>query len=191
MSRLGYLKFQISLALLSWWVFFHGHLNDQHFYKRLINNIDRYPLNKINKLTNSYKNELIKKEWDYFTKFEAKTSNFYRFLKIDKLREIKDYLKDTQTSYIKIPNASDLKWRLEPNTQKLSNLLCTILKPLCKLDTSFIRDVMHFLNHIPEKVNKETNLGREAVEFWNHKNTHKEFKKDYPRISYLNGYSQY
>lgn len=37
------------------------HLNGQHVYKHLEHNLDRHTLSRINKLDNTYRNELIKK----------------------------------------------------------------------------------------------------------------------------------
>lgn len=75
------------------------------------------------------------------------------------------------------------------STQRLSNLLDIILKPLCELLPSYVRDDMDFLNYIPESVDPKTilvsfdvislytniphTLGLEAINYWiyRHPNT--------------------
>ena len=83
-------------------------------------------------------------------------------------------------------------------TQRLSNLLDIILKPLCTEVPSFIRDDMDFLHHIPDTVKEDTTLvsfdvtslytniphtlGLEAISFWLDKHGNKiepRFSKDF------------
>ena len=128
-----------------------------------------------------------KNEIDYLTNFEVRTSNFYGLPKIHKSKEIRENIQGNQDTYVKIPRPSDLKLRPivagpSSSTQRLSNLLDLILKPLCQKVPSFIRDDLDFLKYIPEKVQENTllvsfdvislytniphDLGLEAVQFW-------------------------
>lgn len=78
------------------------------------------------------------------------------------------------TSCIKMPRPCDCKLRpiiAGLTSQRQSNLLDTILKPLCNLVASVIRDNTDFLNYISKRLNKGTllirfdhNLGRETRE---------------------------
>ena len=100
---------------------------------------------------------------------------------------IRENIQGNQDTYVKIPRPSDLKLRPivagpSSSTQRLSNLLDLILKPLCQKVPSFIRDDLDFLKYIPEKVQENTllvsfdvislymniphDLGLEAVQFW-------------------------
>ena len=90
-------------------------------------------------------------------------------------------------NYVQIHAPSDLKLRPivggpQSVTQRLSNLLDIILKPLCDLIPSFIKDDIDFLKHLPKNVAPNTQLitfdivnfysniphelGVEAIEYW-------------------------
>ncbi|XP_062601156.1 uncharacterized protein LOC134262845 [Saccostrea cucullata] len=178
-------------------------LQDDQFYKKLDQNGDRQTMRRIERLTKKFAGEFTKNEIDYLTHFEVKTSNFYGLPKIHKSKEIQENIKRCENTYIKIPKPSDLKLRpiiAGPSscTQRLSNLLDLILKPLCKIVPSFIRDDLDFLNYIPEEVQQNTilvsfdvtslytnilhYLGLEAVKFWMEKyptETNERFSKEF------------
>lgn len=131
------------------------------------------------------------KEEDFLLNFEVKTSNFYGLPKIHKSKQIQTGIQNLCEPYIKLPRPTDLKLRpivTGPScpTQRLSNFLDIIFKPLCKLIPSYIRDDLDFLNHIPNTVKDNThlvsfdvtslytniphNLGVEAIDYWINKN---------------------
>lgn len=115
-----------------------------------------------------------------------KTSNFYGLPKIHKSIQIQTGIQNCEP-YIDLPRPTDLKLcpiMAGPScpTQRRSNFLDIILKPLFKLIPSYIRDDMDFLNHIPNTVKDNThlvsfdvtslytniphNLGVEAIDYW-------------------------
>ncbi|XP_061170396.1 uncharacterized protein LOC133179719 [Saccostrea echinata] len=162
-------------------------LQDNQFYKKLEQNQDRQSMLKITNLTKKFQSNLTKNEIEYLTNFEVKTSHFYGLPKIHKCKEIQKNVKKCNSTYIKLPRPNDLKLRPiiagpASSTQRLSNLLDIILKPLCTKVTSYVRDDMDFLNYIPQTVPRDTllvsfdvtslytnithDLGIEAIKYW-------------------------
>ncbi|XP_061187186.1 uncharacterized protein LOC133195360 [Saccostrea echinata] len=162
-------------------------LQDNQFYKKLEQNQDRQSMLKITNLTKKFQSNLTKNEIEYLTNFEVKTSHFYGLPKIHKCKEIQKNVKKCNSTYIKLPRPNDLKLRPiiagpTSSTQRLSNLLDIILKPLCTKVTSYVRDDMDFLNYIPQTVPRDTllvsfdvtslytnithDLGIEAIKYW-------------------------
>lgn len=169
-------------------------LTNSSFYRKLSTNEDRHTMLRVEKLIKKHAENLTKNEIDYLTNFEVKSSNFYGLPKIHKSKEIQDAVKNCADIYIKIPQPTDLKIRPivagpASSTQRLSNLLDIILKPLCELLPSYVRDDMDFLNYIPKSVDPKTilvsfdvislytniphTLGLEAINYWidRHPNT--------------------
>ncbi|XP_071171038.1 uncharacterized protein [Mytilus edulis] len=162
-------------------------LEDGLFYQKLNGNRDKSTMSKIRKLIKEYSDNLTDKEKDYLKNFEVKTSNFYGLPKIHKSKEIQDHVENCDSMYIKINRPTDLKIRPiiagpSCSTQRLSNLLDILLKPLCIKVPSFVRDDMDFLNYIPDRVPLDTilvsfdvislytniphELGLKAVQYW-------------------------
>ncbi|VDI57594.1 Hypothetical predicted protein [Mytilus galloprovincialis] len=162
-------------------------LEDGVFYQKLNGNRDKSTMSKIRKLIKEYSDNLTDKEKDYLKNFEVKTSNFYGLPKIHKSKEIQDHVENCDSMYIKINRPTDLKIRPiiagpSCSTQRLSNLLDILLKPLCIKVPSFVRDDMDFLNYIPDRVPLDTilvsfdvislytniphELGLKAVQYW-------------------------
>ena len=162
-------------------------LGDRQFYIQVTERVDKLTSSKVNKFTTKFNHHLTKNEADYLTNYEIKSSNFYGLPKIHKSKDIQHNIKDKNAEYVMLPRPTDLKLRPiiagpASSTQRLSNLLDIILKPLCKMVPSFIRDDLDFLNYIPTRVSKETilvsfdvtslytniphNLGIEAIEYW-------------------------
>lgn len=165
----------------------YDQLNDRNFYSKVDAKVDKKTFNKVCKLVDKFKDNLHKNEADYLKNFEIIPSNFYGLPKIHKSKDILNYLRDKKAKYVQIPKPRDLKLRPiiggpSSNTQRLSNLLDIILKPLCKMVPSFIRDDLDFLNYIPNTVNEGTllvsfdvtslytniphELGYEAITYW-------------------------
>lgn len=99
---------------------------------------------------------LTEKEEDYITDYEYKESNFYGLPKNHKSTKIKDAIKAQSSEYIRGPYPDYITFRpivggpLAP-TQRLSNLLDILLKPLCTDVKSYVKDDLDFLRHLPEK----------------------------------------
>ena len=124
-------------------------LHDTNFYEKRNENEDRRTKLKVEKLIVQQNNNLTKNEIDYLKNYEVKTSNFYGLPKIHKSKEIEQSIKECNRTYVKIPAPTDLKLRPiiagpSSSTQRLSNLLDILLKPLCQRVPSFIRDDMDF-----------------------------------------------
>lgn len=162
-------------------------LQDHQFYTKMEQNEDRRTMLKIEKLTRKYQDNLTDNEIEYLTKYEVKSSNFYGLHKIHKCKNIQENVKKCNSTYIKLPRPNDLKLRPiiagpASSTQRLSNMLDIILKPLCTKVTSYVRDDMDFLNYIPQTVPGDTILvtfdvsslytniphilGLEAIQYW-------------------------
>ena len=138
-------------------------LQDHQFYTKLEQNEDRRTMLKIEKLTRKYQDNLTDNEIEYLTKYEVKSSNFYGLPKIHKCKNIQENVRKCNATYIKLPRPNDLKLRPiiagpASSTQRLSNMLDIILKPLCTKVTSYVRDDMDFLNYIPQTVPGDTIL---------------------------------
>lgn len=182
-------------------------LNNGHFYREIEECEVSKTMNKIKRFTKKFENHLTEKEMDYLVNFETKNSNFYGLPKIHKSKELKDGMEKINSSYIKLPQPGDLKLRpivAGPScpTQRLSNLIDIILKPLCDTIPSFIRDNMDFLNHLPKTVENNTtlvsfdvtslytniphNLGLEAISFWMDKQGH-QIDQRFPKELILEG----
>ena len=146
---------------------------------------------------------LTEKEEDFVTNFDYKESCFYGLPKIHKSNVIKEAIQKQNSQYIICENPSDLTFRpivagpVAP-TQRLSNLLDIILKPLCQNVKSYVRDDLDFLRHLPNQVNSNAELvtldvvnlytnitatlGLRALEFWIENYRHKidqRFSKDF------------
>ncbi|CAG2221668.1 unnamed protein product [Mytilus edulis] len=144
-------------------------------------------MSKIRKLIKEYSNNLTDKEIDYLKNFEVKTSNFYGLSENLQIQGNSRPCENCDSMYIKINRPTDLKIRPiiagpSCSTQRLSNLLDILLKPLCIKVPSFVRDDMDFLNYIPDRVPLDTilvsfdvislytniphELGLKAVQYW-------------------------
>ena len=138
-------------------------LLDEEFYTEISGSQDKTTMKRVFDLIHKYSDCLTKKEQDYLTKFECKSSNFYGLPKIHKSKQIQSGLENNTSSYIKLPEPTDLKLRpiiAGPAcpTQRLSNLLDILLKPLCKNVPSYVRDDLDFLRFIPDTIDPDTIL---------------------------------
>ena len=127
------------------------------------------------------------KESDYLCNFTIRESNFYGLPKIHKSSEIRTAINEQNSQYIEILRPTDLKLRPivagpQSPTQRLSHFIDLLLKPLCPMIPSYIRDDMDFLRYIPPTVPEGTiltsfdvsnlytsiphPLGLEAVRYW-------------------------
>ena len=162
-------------------------LNDQNNYKQIDENNDTNIISKIKTLCQRYDNILTKHEIEYLTKFDVKTSNYYGLPKIHKSKLIKEAICEQNSEYIEILNPDDLKFRpiiAGPAcpTHRLSNLVDILLQPFVNHVSSYVRDDIDYLNHIPSSATKDTllttfdvtslysniphDLGKDAIKFW-------------------------
>ena len=164
-------------------------------YKKLPLNCDFTVLNAIRKLADFHKKcfDSKGKEINYISNFDFQTANFYGNPKIHKNEKIKQAIKISNSSYIKIdPHNINLKFRYicggaNSPTSRVSEYVDLLLKPYLKLIPSYIRDYSDFLaksqfsDFSPEEVedcvfvvpdvetmynNIYLRLGLPAVKFW-------------------------
>lgn len=164
-------------------------LSNVDYYQEIPTNDDKKTMQKIKNLLKRHKTTscLTEKEEDYLTDYEYKESNFYGLPKIHKSTKIKDAIKVQCSEYIRCPHPDDITFRPivggpSAPTQRLSNLLDILLKPLCTDVKSYVKDDLDFLRHLPEKINKNSkfitfdvinlysnisnSLGLNAMEYW-------------------------
>lgn len=162
-------------------------LGDQTFYLEIQSNMDKQTLRRLNNLVSKHEPSLTDKETDYLTNFESRTSNFYGLPKVHKSKQIQSAVNEQNREYITMNAPTDLKLRpiiAGPTcpTNRLSNFIDIILKPLCSCVPSFVRDNIHFLSKIPERIQMNSilvtfdvtslytniphDLGIAAVQYW-------------------------
>ncbi|CAG2211928.1 unnamed protein product [Mytilus edulis] len=150
-------------------------------------NNDKSTIRKIKRLVKEYSESFTANEIAYLCDFTPKEANFYGLPKIHKSNTIQTAVKHQNKKYIESPNPSDLKLRPivagpESPTQRMSHFLDLILKKLCPLIPSYVRDDIDFLRYIPETVPKNTllttfdvtslytniphDLGTTAIKYW-------------------------
>jgi len=161
-------------------------LKDDKTYEPISNYNENTVMNKISKLAKKH-NCLNKKELEYLTKFNYKTSNFYGLPKVHKSQNINNAIQSQGGPIVNITSPGDLKFRpivAGPisDTSHLSSLLDEILKPYVNHVPSNLKDTYDFLKKLPESPNPDTfpitydvkdlytsidhELGLTAVRYW-------------------------
>ena len=84
---------------------------DQSTYEKCHEKEDIRTFKELKKLVNTHKDCLTKKEIDYVTNYEWKTSNFYVQPKVNKCKILKDIITQTNNEYIKTDPPETLKAR--------------------------------------------------------------------------------
>ncbi|CAG2235109.1 unnamed protein product [Mytilus edulis] len=125
-------------------------LNDNEYYTKLRKNNDKSTIRKIKRLVKEYSESFTANEIAYLCDFTPKEANFYGLPKIHKSNTIQTAVKHQNKKYIESPNPNDLKLRPivagpESTTQRMSHFLDLILKKLCPLIPSYVRDDIDFL----------------------------------------------
>ena len=129
-------------------------LNLTDLYKTHEKNPDNIVMNRLNTFINKHKSILTKKEKLYLKNPNYKTSNFVAYPKIHKSKFIAEKVQNSNSNYIQMPIPPDLKFRFihagpcSP-TNKLSELLDSLLKPYLPKIPSYIKDYNDFLNKLP------------------------------------------
>ena len=162
-------------------------LSDESSYKETNENPDKKTLSKLKHLVQNTDANLTRKEKDYITNFEAKTSQFYGLPKVHKSETIKDAINEQMSKCTETEDPPDLTFRpivAGPAcpTHRLSNLIDILLRPFIKYVKSYVRDDIDFLNHLPTSItdqdifvtmdvnslysNIDHDLGKRAIEFW-------------------------
>ena len=144
-------------------------------------------ITNLKKLVNKHEDSLTKKEQDYIINFAWKTSNFYVLPKIHKNKDIIDQISSSEHDFIEISPPQDLKGRpiiagpVSP-TQRLSEFLDTLLKPIVTTLKTYIKDDWDFIRKLPKEFESNSSLfsynvvslytsiphelGLEAIKFW-------------------------
>lgn len=129
-------------------------LQNYTYYESIANYKQQKIIARLIVLINVYRKGLTKKECDYTTNFKCKTSQIYGLPKIHKSQNVTEACKLTKSSCITICAPNDLKMRpifAGPawGTHRLRNVLDILLKPYLKHISSFIRNDLDVLNHLP------------------------------------------
>ena len=162
-------------------------LMDNIYYKKLKSDPQKSNNLKYRKHLKKFKKCLTDHETKYLENFEEKTSQFYGLPKIHKSNTIRLACLNTESSVVNITDVTDLKLRpivAGPSclTNRLSNLLDKLLKPLVEEIPSYLKDTTDFLRKLPSTTSENTllvsfdveslysnishDLGLEALEFW-------------------------
>ena len=162
-------------------------LQDTSYYNNLQHSPEKINHINYNRLLEKHSHCLREKELKYLKDFEIKESQFYGLPKIHKSKQIMTKCENNSDSCIHIYDVNDLKLRpiiAGPSclTNRLSNLLDIILKPLIKNVPSFLRDTTDFLNKLPSTTPENTilvsfdveslysnichDLGLTAIKYW-------------------------
>ena len=162
-------------------------LLDGNYYEQLETNPQKRNKLKYNQHINKHSKCMTKKELKFLKEFEIRESQFYGLPKVHKSQRIKLICETTITPDVTIPNVTDLKLRpiiAGPSclTNRLSNFLDILLKPITKQISSHLKDTTDFLRKLPDTTKDNTilvtcdieslysnishELGLEALEFW-------------------------
>ena len=157
-------------------------------YKKVDDNCDQIVVDNVIKHVHTFKNCLTNHEFEYLTKFDWKSSEFYAQPKTHKCKSIINAIKEQRDSeVIVITNPIDLDSRpivagcIAP-TQRLSELISKILKTLVSKQITYIKDDWDYLRQLPTEIPYPCNLfgcdisslytsiphklGLQAIEYW-------------------------
>jgi uncharacterized protein (UPF0305 family) len=131
-------------------------LDDTAFYEESTLN-DKTVLKNLHKLITKYSTELHDKEIAYLLYSDFSTANFYGLPKIHKSKCIQMAIEQQNSEYVKTDEPNDLSFRPivggpRSPTQRLSNFLDILLKPIATSVPSYIRDDIDFLKQLPNSV---------------------------------------
>ena len=135
----------------------------QATYEVTNDDADKKTYRKQQVLLHKHKNCITKKEYDFITNYEWKSSNFYVNPKIAKSKEISDNMQTNNSGYLKMAPPISLKGRPiiagpKSPTKNLSKLLEKILSPLVLHQKSYVKDDWAFLRHLPAEIEYEAEL---------------------------------
>ena len=139
-----------------------GHLNSDAYEKIPIDE-DKVVVQNLRKLVDRHKDSLTDKEQQFFTDFDWKTSNFYVLPKIHKSKEIIGKISSSNQEFVEMSPPTDLKGRpivagpVSP-TQRLSEFVHTLIKPIVSHLNTYIKDDWDFLLKIPYEFSNPVSL---------------------------------
>jgi len=132
-----------------------GHLNGNE-YQEVTLDQDNIVMRNLKILVNKYQDVLTTKELQFITNFEWKSSNFYVLPKIHKCKDIINTISTCKAEYIEMLPPENLKGRpivagpVSP-TQRLSEFLDTLLKPIVPTLSTYVKDDWDFLRKLPKE----------------------------------------
>ena len=147
--------YRVSLVL-------EGHLNSDAYEKIPIDE-DKVVVQNLRKLVDRHKDSLTDKEQQFITDFDWKTSNFYVLPKIHKSKEIIGKISSSNQEFVEMSPPTDLKGRpivagpVSP-TQRLSEFIDTLIKPIVSHLNTYIKDDWDFLRKIPYEFSNPVSL---------------------------------
>ena len=162
-------------------------LKDEETHSELRTHTDEKVMEAILQLRDKFKGILTNREEDYRAKFNYQTSSFYGLPKIHQNRPTISSPSHSTTTYLKIGQPQDLKFRPIVGgptcpTSHLSNVIDILIKPLVTFVRSKLRDNTEFIYKLPRNVPSETiltsfdiiglytniphDLGIKAIEYW-------------------------
>ena len=136
---------------------------DTETYREANKNSDNEVLKNIKDLMDKHRSCLKDKEYEYITKFEWSTSNFYVLPKIHKCKAIIEKFQQCNSEYLQMEIPQDLKGRPivggpRSPTQHLSEFLEKILSPLVDQQKSYVKDDWDFLRKFPSELDPSHKL---------------------------------
>ena len=162
-------------------------LLDRDYYEQLETNPQKKNKLEYDKHINKHSKCMTRGELKFLKEFVIRESQFYGLPKVHKSNSIKSTCETTTTPDVTIPDVMDLKLRpiiagTSCLTNRLSNFLDTLLKPITKQIKSHLKDTTDFLRKLPGTTKNNTllvtfdieslysninhELGLEALEFW-------------------------
>ena len=153
---------------------------------------DEDPDKRVMEIIKEYADEytpdvLTEKENEYISEFIPTSSKFYCLPKIHKSKEIEKIMEERPADHLTMLEPPNIPGRpivggLNCPTNKLSNLMDLILKPLVVKVKSYVKDSFHFLEMLPRNVDFEStfvtfdvsslytnishDLALEAISYW-------------------------
>ena len=139
-----------------------GHLHSGS-YERVPLDEDKVVVQNLQNHVIRHKESLTEKEQKFITDFNWKTSNFYVLPKIHKSKEIIDEICSSNEDFVQMSPPNDLKGRLivagpVSPTQRLSEFIDTLIKPIVTHLNSYIKDDWDFLRKIPYEFSSPVSL---------------------------------
>ena len=157
-------------------------------YKRVQEDSDENVVRELSNMIKKHEACLTKKEIEYITKFEWKTSELYVLPKVHKCKSIIETIKsNVNKNVINLLDPPDLKGRpivagCTTPTRHISELIEKILKPIVTVQHSYIKDDWDFLKNLPNVINPSYqlfscdikslytsiphDLGIKAIQYW-------------------------
>ena len=126
-------------------------------YKEVSIDSDKKVFKNLKEHVKKYESILTTKEIDYLINFKFTSTQFYCLPNAHKSEITKNVINTKDSEYIQVHCPDELKGRPisggpESPTQRLSNLIEILLKPLVPTLKTYIKDDCDFLRNLPTKI---------------------------------------